>query len=425
MRQSLLPSRDRDFVDRHYCGGALLAAVGAWLFAPAVSLADGPALTGIVATANSAFTAADNPGGLTRLQHPEWAGQVTVFNAESSDETSVGSASRSTEGNSTLAVPALYYARPWTDRLAFGISLTVPAGIGSNPGDATIGRYLLERWSLGYASLAPAAGYRANEHLSLGIVLNLNYAVYDYETAVFNGRGQPDGTMKLNAGDFGFGYRLGALYELTPATRLGLVYRSATTSHFSSTPELSGLSSSREAVVDALGLRNRRVSLESRFPQAVLAGAYHEFPGASVTLDLAWVNFSQFGLSQATLGNTSISISNAKYQDIWAGTLGLHWPLNDKWTLRFGVAYASSGLTEENRTLALRLDRIWGAGSGAAFQWTDGRIVALDLTYYNLGDAPSNVTVPGVGTVLSARYSSNYAIGLRLSLRWARDNSAW
>ena len=70
--------------------------------------------------------------------------------------------------------------------------------------------------------------------------------------------------------------------------------------------------------------------------------------------------------------------------------------------MRFGVAYASSVLTEENRTLALPLDRIWGAGSGVAFQWTDGRIVALDLTYYNLGGAPSNVTVPGVGTVLSA-----------------------
>ena len=127
--------------------------------------------------------------------------------------------------------------------------------------------------------------------------------------------------MKLSGSDFGVGFRVGALYELAPTTRFGLVYQNSTTSSFSDTPEFSGLSAARQAALDRAGVLTRRVSLESRFPQAVIAGLYHEFPNRmSVTLDAAWVNFSQFGLTSATLGNTMLSTDNGRYQDMWAGT---------------------------------------------------------------------------------------------------------
>jgi long-chain fatty acid transport protein len=314
----------------------------------------------------------------------------------------------------------VYYARPWNNRLTLGISLSVPAGIGSNPGDATIGRYLLEKWTLGYLSLAPAAGYRLNDRLSPGLALDLNYASYEYESAVLNGPGQPDGTMRLEDGDFGVGFTLGALYEPTPTTRFGLAYHSSTTSHFSSTPKFSGLTLQRQSVLDAAGALTRTVTLESRFPQALVAGTYHEFTnGASATLDVAWVNFSQFGLTQASVGDTSITTSNANYNDIWAGSGGLSWPLGGAWTAKVGMAYATSGISDANRTSALRLDRIWGVGAGATYRWTKEKSVEVSLSYYDLGDAPVSVSVAGIGS-LSAAYSTNYAIGLNISFRWER-----
>jgi long-chain fatty acid transport protein len=383
--------------------------------------ANGPAMTGLFAAADDAVTAATNPAGLTRLHEAEWVGGIQAFYTASDFTTSLQSVggSSSSSSSSSLAIPALYYARPVNEDLTLGASLTVPSGLGSNPGDQTPARYLLEKWSLGYASLTPAAGYHVNEHLSLGVGVNFNYALYDYQTAVFNGPGQPDGKMELRDSSFGVGFQLGALYELTPATRFGLTYTSATSSNFSSTPELSGLSSQREALLP-VGIRNNQVSLESKFPQNVGAGAWHEFAdGKSASLDVIWVNFSQFGLSSATLGSQSIEVNNQRYNDIWAASAGMKWPLNEKWTLRFGAAYASSGVDEQNRSFTLRLDRVIAGGAGAEYRWGRNRVVGVNLTYYDLGKAPVSTTIPLLGT-LSGEFSSNYAIGVDLTLRWIR-----
>jgi long-chain fatty acid transport protein len=408
--------------DRRACLFSLplcVAAVWTAGLAPKAAAADGPAMSGLFATADDAVTAATNPAGLTRLHEAEWVGGIQAFYAASDFNTSAQSlgGSLSSSSSSTLAIPALYYAHPVNENLTLGASLTVPSGLGSNPGDKTPARYVLEKWTLGYASLTPAAGYRVNEKLSFGAGVNLNYALYDYQTAVFNGPSQPDGKMELRDSAFGVGFQLGALYELTPKTRLALTYSSATTSHFSSTPELSGLSTQREALLP-VGIRTSQVTLESKFPQHVGAGAWHEFAdGKSVSLDVIWVNFSQFGLSSATLGSQSIAVNNQRYNDIWAASTGMKWPLNEKWALRFGAAYASSGVDAQNRSFSLRLDRVIAGGAGAEYQWSKKRVVGVNLTYYDLGSAPVSTTIPLLG-ILSGEYSSNYAIGLGLTLRW-------
>ena len=381
-------------------------------------------MSGLFATADDAETAATNPAGLVRLHDSEWIGGLRAFYIASDFTTTAqstgGSLSNST--NSSLAIPSFYYARPINKDFAFGVSLTVPSGLGSDPGDSTPGRYLLEKWTLGYVSLTPAVGYRVNDRFSVGAGLNLNYAFYDYQTAVFNGPGQPDGTMELRDGSFGVGYQFGALYEFSPTTRFGLTYTSSTTSKFNSTPDLSGLTPQREALLP-VGIRSSPVALESKFPQRVGGGVWHGFAGGkSANLDVLWINFSQFGLSNATLGSKAVEVNEGRYNDIWAATAGFNWPLDEKWLLRFGAAYASSGVDTANRSYAFRLDRIWGAGVGTEYRWRTNRILGVNLTYYDLGSAPVNSTIPLVGP-LSGEFSSNYAIQLDVTLRWIQSAS--
>jgi len=138
-----------------------------------------------------------------------------------------------------------------------------------------------------------------------------------------------------------------------------------------------------------------------------------------VTLDITWLDFSQFGLTSATVGESSIEVKDSNFDDIWASSVGMNLPVDEQWTMRLGAAYVSSGVDSQNRGYALRLDRIIGAGIGAEYQWRKDRIVGFNLTYYDLGDAPVTNDVPLVGTV-AGEYSTNYAIGLDLSLRWLR-----
>jgi long-subunit fatty acid transport protein len=182
---------------------------------------------------------------------------------------------------------------------------------------------------------------------------------------------------------------------------------------------LSGLTAQREALLPA-GIRNDPVTLDSKFPQNVGAGVWHEFADCkSATLDVIWVNFSQFGLSSATLGSQSIEVDNQRYNDIWAASAGMKWPFNDKWALRLGAAYASSGVDAQNRSFSLRLDRVIAGGVGTEYRWGKNRVVGANLTYYDLGSAPVSTTIPLLGAV-SGEFSSNYAIGLGLTLRWIR-----
>jgi len=380
----------------------------------------GPAITGLVATADDAATAATNPAGLTRLHRPEWVGGVRVFYADSESDTTLdGGPSLTDDSSTTLVIPAVYYARPQNEDVTLGVSLTVPSGLGSDPSNNTVGRYLLDEWSLGYVSLAPAAGYRVNEKFSVGATVNFNYAAYDYETAVFNGIDEPDGRMELSDSDFGIGFQLGLLYEFTPTTRIGLSYRSSSTSDFADTPELTGLTPEREDALEE-GIRNKKFQLESEFPQSLIVGVHHQLPdGKSVTLDVGWVDFSQYGLTSATVGETTVEVSDAEYDDIWAVSAGFNWPLDDQWTMRVGAAYASSGIDDQNRSFAFRLDRVIGAGVGAQYQWGKDRVVGLNLNYYDLGDGPVDTDIPLVGA-LSSEYSSNYALGLDFSIRWLR-----
>lgn len=397
-----------------------LGLAGCIALAPlALQAATGPAVTGIVAPANDASTAVSNPAGLTRLRQPEWMGSLMSFYSTSEFETTAssvgGSSTDDTDG--WMFIPSAYYVHPYNDDLTFGISLTVPAGVGQDPGNGTPGRYLLEEWSLGYVSLAPAAGYKFNEQLSLGAAINFNYAAYNYETAVFNGPGEVDGHMELSDGDFSIGFQIGLLYELSAKTRLGLTYRSSTDTEFSDTPELSGLTPAREALLNG-GIRDTEIELKSEFPQIVAAGVYHEFPnGSSATVDLAWIDFSEFGLTEARLGGTAVETGETQYDDMWAGSIGYSWPVNQDWTMRVGAAYVSSGVDDGNRSFSFKLDRIIGAGVGAEYRWSADRLLSANLTYYDLGDAPVENDVPLLGT-LSGEYSENYALGLDISLSW-------
>jgi long-chain fatty acid transport protein len=160
---------------------------------------DGPALTGLFATADDAGTAATNPAGLPRLHDSEWVGGIRLsFSPRTSrPRPKVSADLRLIPIAAPSLSPRSITSGQSTKDLSLGISLTIPSGLGSNPGDATPARYLLEKWTRGYVSLTPAAEYRVSEPLSFGVGLNFNYSLYDYQTAVFNGPGQPEREMEL------------------------------------------------------------------------------------------------------------------------------------------------------------------------------------------------------------------------------------
>jgi len=400
----------------------ILLIPAALLHTAAAMANSGPAQSALFARADSAITAAANPAGMTRLDNPEWVGQALIFVSESTFEQSADSVSGSVvdENDGSLLAPLIYYAHPLNDKWAVGGSVTAMA-FGEDIGDTGPTRYLVDEWSLVMASLSPAVAYRVNPRLSLGGAININYTLYSYESAVFNPEPDiGDGRMEIEDDDISLAFQLSILYEFSPHSRIGLNYRSENESEFSDTPSFSNLGPTRETLLEQGSVLGNDVSFSTTMPQMVGAGVYHEFQnGTSVTADVLWMEFSAFGMSEFGLGSGSIETSTQNFEDAWAFSAGIAYPLNNRWTIKAGAMFTSQFIDDVNRTQTFKMDDIRGIGVGAEYHWGDDKIIGLNVNYYDMGDAPVEKDIPLIG-IVKGEFTENHAIGFDLTFRWIR-----
>jgi len=390
----------------------LIAAFVLSLLTPVVSASSDPAFTGIAAKANDSMSANHNPAGLARIKESEWSGRLIWFKSESTFDASaesIGGASTTKDSGDTV-VPVVYYARPLTDRLGFGFSfqgMSFSEDYGNGPQ-----RYIAEEYTLSSISFVPALGFKLDDQWSVGAGLSINYSEFEIESAVFNGIGQPDGRFKLNADDIDLGFTAGLVYEFSTHTRFGVRYQSESDPEMSGTPTYSN-------VVNPPS--KREITIKNKFPQSVTLGVFHEFADRSwMTTDLALIEFSEFGFTEFRIGDNSIEPREQNFDDTWAINAGYNHRLNSRWILKAGAVYVDQPVSDENRTATWRLDSMWGVGLGAEYAFSDKKILAFNLNYMDLGNAPVRA---GDGTV-AGEFDERYAIILDVSLRWVTGGKA-
>lgn len=402
---------------------AIITSLSLLFILSPVVLKAAPALSGITANADSAETVTNNPAGMSRLEKPSGYVNPLIIYMNSKDETSTSTGlvqGKTESDNSLMALPGMYYAHPLNDTWAVGIGTYSAMGLGATFNDDWAGRYLVQNWSLVFAGVAPSVSYRINEKLSVGGSLPVMYSRYSLEKAVVNDpTTAPDGKFKLIADGWGVGWMFGVLYEFTGATRVGFNYRSKVSVTVEGNPDYSGLTSSREVLLNTYGALNKDISLTTSTPQIVNIGVYHEFEsGWSFSLDGVWVDFSEFGMEDVTIGSTEVNTASVKCQDIWAAILGVDYRLTPRWTLTGGAFYVSPPMKEKDRTASMRLDRMYGIGFGFEYNYWEDWTVAVDLTYIQLGKQEySSPTIPAIGEV-KGKYTTNYGILLGIGLKF-------
>ena len=247
------------------------------------------------------------------------------------------------------AAPGLYYARPLGERWAVGIGPNSAMGLGASFDDDWAGRYLIQEWSLAFAGIAPSVAYRINERVfNRGIPAHYVLTIHAGEGRLQFTPGSADGSFELKANGWGMGVNVGILYELTEHTRFGLTYRSKVSVTEKGKPEFSNLTAERAQLLNKFGVLNEDISIDTSTPQTVNAGMFHEFGnGWSFSLDVAWVDFSEWGLEEVTIGDSAITMRPGNYNDIWAATVGVNYALTPQWKVSSGVFYVSPPMDEE------------------------------------------------------------------------------
>ena len=249
------------------------------LFLYEVGTADvGLASAGYSARAQDASTVLTNPAGMTLLDGKQVLLGTQVLYTDPSFSISSGTSPElgtTNGGNPVGFFPggSGFYTQEISPKLTVGFGLAGNFGLALEYNDDWAGRYYVNKAALLGVSLLPSIAYQVNDKLSVGVSLNAMYGMTDVKVAVNNITG-PDGSLKLKDEEWGWGGNLGVMYQISPATRLGLTYTSQVDLDFSAGADFSGLSPGLEALLDSRGLLNADVDLGIKVPQTVMASLF-------------------------------------------------------------------------------------------------------------------------------------------------------
>jgi long-chain fatty acid transport protein len=358
------------------------------------SMAGAPGFAGMAAEADSAETASSNPAGMSLLGESAAAVQaMAAYNMgkfEVDDRRTTMDGGDPDDDDSLVLIPFGYYVRQLDERWHVGISLTVPNGFGADYGDDWAGRYYSDYYSLVYVMLAPAVSYRVDEQWSLGASLGINYVASESKVAFDNlAPGVGDGRIETDVDGVGFSVTLSALYEFDRQTRAGIVYTSQSVTDLEGDLEFRNLGPVVESALQQAGKLDSDIEITNRLPQRVVAGIYRQMDsGNYFTIDVAWMEFSKFGTTSIAWDGTDLRYDDDDtYDDIWALTLGAGFPMG-QYTWKVGAFYLSAPVDDDERTLAMALDRVVGIGGGVSFPLHGTRRFDLNVNLIDLGDAP-------------------------------------
>ncbi|OUR72225.1 long-chain fatty acid transporter [Methylophaga sp. 41_12_T18] len=386
----------------------------------------GRAFAGSAAVAEDASTIFFNPAGLTQLKHTEIDVGVHYIKPKSSF-TDDGSKLSPAAGGAFLTgsgddagkealVPNLYYAQPLNDKVVVGLGINAPFGLVTEYDDTWKGRYHAVKSDLMTININPTIAFKATDKLSFGFGLDLQYVdveltqMADLGAKFFASPQSADGSVKLTADDWSWGYNLGLTYQLQPATRLGLAYRSK----ISHTVKGDGkLKSATGAIVF-----DEKLEARMTVPESLSFAVHHEINNQwSIMADATWTRWSRF---QALIITSENGNFNENKEEKWENTMrygiGVDYKHNDKWTFRSGIAYDESPVSDDYRTARIPgNDRKW-LSVGASYQLQDNIIIDAGYTHLFVSNPKIDETDSN-GYTLKGEYEASVDL-LAVQVRW-------
>lgn len=366
----------------------------------------GNAFAGQAASAQDASTIFFNPAGMTLLPDR----QVVVAGHLIKPQFKFSGTSPLSGGNGGDAgdyafVPNTYLAYRLTPDVHLGLGVNAPFGLKTEYDNTWKGRTQAIKSEVKTINLNPSIAWKASETLSLGAGLNIQYAEATLSSATSAAIPPPVGTIKGD--DYGWGFNLGALWQLSDATRVGLAYRSEIDYTLEGTFKVNG--------VTMVAPIHARLTL----PDSASLSLFHKLnPQWDLLADVTWTGWSDFKELRILRNNGStLSVTDENWEDVYRYSLGANYHLNERVTLRVGVAYDQAPVSDAYRTARIPDgDRTWIA-FGGQYRLSDRSALDFGYTHLFIRDTPINKTENGVklsGTyegavdILSAQITYNF-----------------
>jgi long-chain fatty acid transport protein len=363
----------------------------------------GNAYAGQAAVAADASTIFFNPAGMTLLPDRQLvvAGHLIKPQAEFSGSSNIGGGNGGDAGGLAI-VPNGYFVYRLTPEVHVGIGMNAPFGLKTEYDNTWAGRTQAVKSELKTVNLNPSIAWKANESLSLGAGLSIQYA----QATLTNQTG--GGLLTVKGDNYSWGFNLGALWQLSDATRIGLAYRSEVDQKLEGTAEFS--------VVTAL---NTPVTASVTLPDSASLSLVHQLnPRLELLADMTWTGWSDFDeLRIVRAAGTTLGVTPENWNDSYRYSVGANYRLNDKVILRSGVAYDETPVSDAFRTARIPDESRTWLSFGAQYRLSSKNTIDVGYAHLFVEDARINKTESGVtlaGTyeasvdILSAQLTHNF-----------------
>lgn len=358
---------------------------------------NGNAFAGAAATAEDAGTIMWNPAGMTYLpkgHNISAAGTILSRKINYDDTGSVvsgvpafayplGSTDGGDAGGTSL-IPAGYWTYSITDQWFVGVGISPTFGNKTEYDFNFVGRNAGFFAEITQINFNPSIAYKLSDKVSLGFGLNIAHNETHFKQGVELG---PYAVGVLSAGsqyldikgdDWSFGWNVGAMFQLSPSTRIGVTYRSQI--EF----DLEGEQKFNATPVSTL-LASQDVKASLKTPASASLAVSQKLNDRWEMLgDISWTDWSVVDVVQLkSTSGTNLSPLSYNFKDTWRIGFGANYQYNEKVKVRFGIAHDKSPVkSEADRTMTLPdSDRTW-LSIGAKYSLTPKS--SLDIGYTHI-----------------------------------------
>lgn len=319
------------------------------------------------------------------------------------------------------AIPAAYFYTPIGDNAHFGVSLSVPYGFATNYDSDWVGRYSGTRTEMETVDLGFAASYDVNPYVSFGASVFVEHMTIELRNAIDFGAimaqsrvpgfapGSADGSLKVEGDNNAIGWTVGGLFSPDENTHIGINYRSKVEHKITGGDATFDVPVAAATVlgaarpgwfVDTKG--KATVTLPASATLSVTHNVNDRWTVMADVTRTAWSTaFDQVTIDYASAQQDSVL--NFGYRDTTFASLGADFQVNDKLTVRGGLAYDQTPTTDAHRDVRV---------PDTTRKW-----VTLGLTYapadhleYNVGylhifaKDPTVTAVSETGNVVRGKY---------------------
>jgi len=369
----------------------------------------GRAFAGEAAMADNAAAQFRNPAMMTYLPGTQISGGAILVmpNIDINGEVTFidgTNATSATDIADDAVVPNFYVTHQFNEQWFLGLALGSNFGMATELDDSFRGTQFGNEASVTTIEINPNIAYRFNEQFSVGAGVRfvIGEGSIGAKSSADSVLPTPMGNLPVPKGttlkymegdDTSWGWQLGGAWQINDSNRIGVNYRSAVDQNLEG--EANGLAFN--PMDPTLKLDG---AMELSLPATAELASFHQLTEKlAIHASINWTDWSSFEKLEAVipaLSEPTQLVKQENWKDSYRFALGTTYDLSQKSTLRAGVAYDRSAVSDANRTLTIpEMDRLW-LSAGYGYHYSDNLDLDFGVTYIFADESPVVEPRPGI-----------------------------